>query len=424
MSPFADATASPRAVLGVALGAGALVAVVAGIVLWSREPGARAKTPPATSTSSVAAGARGHGSTSAATSSAASGSSAPAASGPPSALPTATARAPRPKGPYQFEDKLDLSTFYRGNIHTHSKWSDGDTHPKDVFVWYGSHGYDFLAMTDHNFRTDPRLFQGSIRIRAKHKFAGVPGEEITLTSKHKPVHVNGLCTKKTIGGHKDFASPSAALAWALEKVHEQGGIALVNHPNFDWALTQSDVMTASGAAMLEIWSGHPWVHSEGDEARPSHEAIWDATIRAGHTFAGVAVDDSHHFQPVAREPAARPGRAWIWVAAEKNEAKALCDAMRARKLYASTGPRLERIKVEGTTLTLSTREKVTVEFVGELAPGGVPSDRTVTLERVEGLEGGEISYELRGEETYVRARIVGDKGTMAWTQAFRTVPKP
>lgn len=405
--------------LGVAVGAGALVAVVAGIVLWSREPGARAKTPPTPATASEHArepSARASGAPSASAS--ARPSAAPLT--PPSA--SAAARKPRPKGPYRFEDKLDLGTFYRGNVHTHSKWSDGDTHPKDVFVWYGSHGYDFLAMTDHNFRTDPRLFQGSIRLRAKHRFAGVPGEEITLTSKHKPVHVNGLCTKKTIGGHKDFATPSEALAWALAKVHEQGGIALVNHPNFDWALTQDDVMTASGAAMLEIWSGHPWVHSEGDETRPSHEAIWDATIRAGHQFAGVAVDDSHHFQPVAREPSARPGRAWIWVAAEKNEARALCDAMRARKLYASTGPKLERIKVDGTTLTLSTREKVTVEFVGELAPEGVPSDRSVTLERVEGLEGGEVSYELRGDETYVRARVLGEKGTMAWTQAFRTVP--
>src|SRR5579863_10299269 len=40
--------------------------------------------------------------------------------------------------------------WYRGNIHTHTLWSDGDDYPEMVALWYRDHGYDFLSFSDHN----------------------------------------------------------------------------------------------------------------------------------------------------------------------------------------------------------------------------------------------------------------------------------
>src|SRR5579864_1930664 len=40
--------------------------------------------------------------------------------------------------------------WYRGNLHTHSLWSDGDDYLEMIGLWYKSHGYDFLCFTDHN----------------------------------------------------------------------------------------------------------------------------------------------------------------------------------------------------------------------------------------------------------------------------------
>ena len=40
--------------------------------------------------------------------------------------------------------------YWRGNIHTHSLWSDGDDFPEMIADWYKSHGYHFLALSDHN----------------------------------------------------------------------------------------------------------------------------------------------------------------------------------------------------------------------------------------------------------------------------------
>src|SRR5687767_15892304 len=40
--------------------------------------------------------------------------------------------------------------WYKGNLHTHSLWSDGDDFPEMISDWYKSRGYDFLAISDHN----------------------------------------------------------------------------------------------------------------------------------------------------------------------------------------------------------------------------------------------------------------------------------
>ena len=128
--------------------------------------------------------------------------------------------------PAFFAERLDVSTFQRGNIHTHSLESDGDRPPEEVFAWYRDHGYAFVALTDHNKRIDPNSF----RHLERPGFVIIPGEEITMTVEGTPVHVNAICAKSTIGGGP-MPSRGEALGSAIRKVREQGGAALINHPN-------------------------------------------------------------------------------------------------------------------------------------------------------------------------------------------------
>lgn len=44
----------------------------------------------------------------------------------------------------------DQKQWFRGNLHTHSYWSDGDEFPEMIMDWYKSHGYQFVALSDHN----------------------------------------------------------------------------------------------------------------------------------------------------------------------------------------------------------------------------------------------------------------------------------
>jgi len=317
-----------------------------------------------------------------------------------------------PLSPPRFAEEIDVATFQKGNIHTHTNWSDGDHPPQDVYLWYREHGYAFLAITDHNALTDPATFR---LLERRRSFVMIPGEEITMTGGGHQVHVNALCTRRTIGG-RHFGAAGEALAWAVREVQAQGGVALVNHPNFDWALTARDVPSARGASLLEIFSGHPYVHTDGDEAHQSHEAIWDALLSAGERFAGAAVDDAHYFGAHPQDTLACPGRAWIEVFADVADRKSICAALAAGRLYSSSGVKLRRITVKEDTYAITVAApSVEVEFIGQ---GGA------VLARVQPGDDKVASYKLRGGEGYVRARITAPNGKRAWTEPVRLAEAP
>lgn len=308
-----------------------------------------------------------------------------------------------------FDTTLDVSTFQRGNIHAHSNWSDGDRHPRDVYTWYRNHGFAFVALTDHNTRASPQTFKAL----EKQSFVIIAGEELTMTVQRTRVHVNGLCTKKTIGGGK-HPSVRSALVHAIEYVHAQNGIALVNHPNFDWALTADDIHNAKGAELLEIYSSHPHVPHAGDASHPSQEAIWESLLDQGENIGGVAVDDAHYFNTDKTNTAnpAKPGMGWVEVFVPTTDRNAICEALRTKQLYASSGASLSRIRITADSFSVWPKEDgAIVEFIGD--GGKVFGKKDPGQDR-------ETTYALLGTERYVRARITLPDGRKAWTQAYRT----
>ncbi|HCZ09444.1 MAG TPA: histidinol-phosphatase, partial [Flavobacteriaceae bacterium] len=48
----------------------------------------------------------------------------------------------------------EAQTWQKGNIHTHSLWSDGDDFPEMIIQWYKDHNYQFIALSDHNTVAD------------------------------------------------------------------------------------------------------------------------------------------------------------------------------------------------------------------------------------------------------------------------------
>jgi hypothetical protein len=307
--------------------------------------------------------------------------------------------------PY-FVDAFDLTHFHRGNLHTHSNRSDGDSDPRAVYSWYREHGYEFVIVSDHNRFTDPAEF----RQVERPGFIIIGGEEVTMRGAGRQVHVNALCTKQRLPGGR-FDSPGEALAHAVSGTRGIGGIALVNHPNFTWGLGPSDLSSAKGARLLEIESGHPFVHTQGNSTHPSHEAMWDVSLTQGLDFMGVAVDDAHHLTPRGSRNS-MPGRAWVEVVADTLDEHSICESLANGALYASTGVKLKRIKVEGRSYSVWPAEVGTeVSFIGV---GGRELARRPDLG-----SGAPVTYELDGTEGYVRARIKNADGKFAWTPPVR-----
>lgn len=51
--------------------------------------------------------------------------------------------------------------WFKGNLHMHNQWSDGEPLPEWAVDWYKSNGYHFICPSDHNiFQTDALRFDG------------------------------------------------------------------------------------------------------------------------------------------------------------------------------------------------------------------------------------------------------------------------
>ena len=313
-----------------------------------------------------------------------------------------------------FRDTVSVDHFQRGNVHTHSSRSDGTAALGDMIRWYRDHGYQFVAMTEH----DHRLDAAEVDLFARPGFVVIPGEEVTDAWGDRPLHVNALCAQANVQGGRRFERADQGLAAILAEVRAQGGVPLINHPNFHWALQPTDIVGgASGRYLLEMWSGHPAVHPLGDATHATEEAIWDEVLARGGDAIPAAVDDAHGVHDGDGGSDALPGRGWLETFGAETSKEAICAALAQGRLYASNGPSFTRIDVHGDTFSVGTSDtSATVAFLGERG------ETLAEMRAADAPSGGsdrEVVYHLAGGELLVRARLTDEQGRHAWTAAYR-----
>ena len=59
--------------------------------------------------------------------------------------------------------------WYRGNMHTHSHWSDGDDYLEMIAQWYRDRDYNFLCFTDHNILANHERWIDVEKSKGSHK---------------------------------------------------------------------------------------------------------------------------------------------------------------------------------------------------------------------------------------------------------------
>lgn len=295
--------------------------------------------------------------------------------------------------------------WYKGNTHTHTLNSDGDSHPDDVVKWYRAHGYQFVALTDHNVLT---TVDGLNAVHGlDNEFLVVRGEEVTDRFGDRPLHINALEPTRLVppqGG----ASAVEAVQRDVDAIRAANGVPSINHPNFGWALSADELAQVRNNRLFEIFNGHPMVNNVGGGGKPSLEEMWDAILSRGILLYGLAVDDAHHFKRHDDRTASRPGKGWIYVRADTLSSRALLAAMERGEFYSSTGVELAEVVATTTEVTVAVKattfSKYRIQFVGR---GGRVLQETLEPR---------ATYRVRGDEGYVRARVLESNGDMAWTQ--------
>jgi hypothetical protein len=308
---------------------------------------------------------------------------------------------PRPKT----QDPRPQGSWFKGNLHTHTLNSDGDSTPDDVVRWYREHGYNFVTITDHNYLTN---VDGLNAIHgAADKFLVIEGEEVTDRFGEKPIHVNGLSPDSFIkppGG----TSVVNMVQNMVDAIRKAGGAPSINHPNFGWAISGDELAQVQRTRIFEVFNGHPTVNNLGGGGVPGLEEVWDRILSSGKLLYGIAVDDAHYFKRPEDKSAPRPGTGWVFVRTPRLDARAIVDAVERGEFYASTG--VEMLSIDSTanamTLRIKTQpsSKYRIQFIGR--QGRVLSEATANP----------ATYTFKGDEGYVRAKVVESNGAVAWIQ--------
>jgi len=290
----------------------------------------------------------------------------------------------------------------RGNLHTHTNASDGDSPPLEVARWYADNGYDFLVITDHNVRTSTSELQRALDNEGR-RLLLIPGEELTAwwtgSGWTRALHVGGIDTTITLGPADGKTIP-AVLQTMIDRVLENGGVPSLNHPNFWDSVSADDILQLERLSHFEIFNGHPAAANGGSDRLPPLEATWDLLLTKGKRMFGLAVDDAHDFL-VWGEEHRNPGRGWVAVESPSRQVGAVMDAIVEGGFFASTGPSLTLVMEEMGRLRVETSTPGLIEFIS----------------------GGKVVEELAGEAGscpvpgggYLRARVTNHLG-MAWSQ--------
>lgn len=302
--------------------------------------------------------------------------------------------------------------WYKGNTHTHTLNSDGDSTPDDVVKWYREHGYNFLVLTDHNFLTS---VDGLNALHgADDLFLVIKGEEVTDVFNKKSIHINGLDIERRVepqGG----SSVSDVIQRNVNAIRDAKGVPHINHPNFGWAISADDLKKVQNNKLFEIYNGHPLVNNHGGGGKPGLEEMWDIILSSGKLLYGIAVDDAHHFKRPYDKAASGPGHGWVVVRAAELSPNAILTAMERGDFYASTGVQLSDYVAndKGIIITINEEQssRYRVQFIGK--NGRVLSE----------LISNPAVYQFRGDEGYVRAKVLESNGKAAWTQPV-FLPKP
>ena len=295
--------------------------------------------------------------------------------------------------------------WYKGNIHTHTNESDGDADPDFVTRWYRDHGYDFLVLSDHNHRTilQHEIEDGPLMI---------PGEEVSsrIFGGTVPIHLNAIGIRHVVEP-TDLDEIVATLQANVNAIINAGGIAQLNHPNYEWAFNHEHITQVGGASLLEIHNAHRAMNSYGAPGKPGVEEMWDLVLSAGTIIFGTATDDSHNYHDYTPD-ASNPGRGWVVVNAPELTVNAIVDGLATGNFYSSNGITL-------THLTI-TAESIDIQIEPYRSTIYVTNFSGLNGETLAEVEGHIASYHIKGDEGYIRATIRSSGGTRAWTQPVFT----
>lgn len=373
--------------------------------------------------------------------------------------------------------------WYKGNLHTHSLWSDGDDYPEMIMDWYKANGYQFVGLSDHNIiqdvekwvnvphqkdrrRTFDRYLRtfgpdwvtyrrgpnDSLKVRLKKldeyrsyfeepgKFLIIKSEEVSTGYQGKPIHLNVTNIQNLIrpqfgNSVAEVMQNNIDLVVAQRRQTRQPMFPHINHPNFYYAVKAEDLMQLRHERFFEVFNGHHLVNNYGDSTHEGTESMWDKInlhfLQQGRPLMyGLGTDDTHNyyfFGPTF----SNAGRAWVMVDAPELTPQALIEAMEAGRFYTTSGVTLRQLPQAVNTLMIRIKTEPNITYRIQFFGVRKGKQQAELLREVADTS---ASYTLSDDTWLVRAKIISSKPKYnpfmpgdvetAWTQPIAQSPVP
>ncbi len=313
--------------------------------------------------------------------------------------------------------------FYKANMHTHTTLSDGAFTPEEIKELYKSHGYSVVAYTDHehiidnsHLSDDGFLAITSCELAIKEIATAHTGKNQRLKVCHlnfyalDPHNITTPCYSSIYDHFKSEELAEKGLVKFDEEYvrvyshegisemirlgREKGFIVSYNHPN--WSLENAcDYLGYEGLFAIEIFNNGINVMGFPDDER-----AYDDMLRSGKKLYCTACDDTH-------KPCDLFG-GWIMINAERLDYKTVMDALQSGNFYASTGPEIYSLTVDGgkAKIKFSPASRISIITCGRVA-------KTVIGDRLT-----EAEFELDDSYGFFRIRVEDKYGKKAYTQSY------
>ena len=324
--------------------------------------------------------------------------------------------------------------FYKANMHTHTKISDGCYTPEEIKDKYKAKGYSIVAFTDHevmvpqNHLTDDEFLAiNAVETITSDKWPGgycynktyhinfyAKSPDIT----HCPVlsaksiwqeHTKAYATQEMIDHPYKNHYSIAGVNDAIQKANNAGFLVCLNHPVWS-SLDYTDYMGLKGLWGVELFNTGCYRGGQHDTPQPMVDLL-----RSGENVMPVAADDTHS-----------PGDAfggWVMVKAEKLDYATVIKALERGEFYASTGPEIKELYMEDGVLHIATSEAVSVALISNYRyhrkrHAGEGEALTEASFDLNGFIEQNEAHEYPRWAPWVRLEVRDARGDLAWTRAY------
>lgn len=295
------------------------------------------------------------------------------------------------------------SHFYKANLHAHSVFSDGRLTPEQLKKAFMERGYAIIAFSDHNRLTPHNELRDA-------DFLPLNAIEIDVNDdKGHTYHLNFFSSdpEKTAFPPIDRVYGVDGINRIIATGNEAGFLCQYNHPR--WSFQDAhDFVGLRGLWGFEVFN----TGCEKEMLNGWGDYEYETLLREGNEFpCAVATDDNHNAHPLD-SPHCDSFSGWVCIDADCLTYEVIFDAMREKRLYASTGPAIHRLEVDPATGMVTVNTSPACAIALRCETRYTPIVRSLQDDLTT------ATLQLPADYRYFRLEIADSHGNKAMTRAY------